>query len=105
MSARRYEMGKLVSGAPPEPDIGTPEPIKPNGRISTTADMRTFLLKQMVAVANGSLEPQRAKAICDLAQQVYNSAKLEIEFVKAAAQYEKTPVELTLFAPETEEAE
>jgi len=54
-----------------------PQPIK------STREMRTFLLDQMSLVANGDVDVGRAKGVCNLAQQVYNTLNIEIKHAKA----------------------
>ena len=44
--------------------------------------MREFLLRQMIATANGDLETANAKSICNFAQQIYNTVKLEMAFAQ-----------------------
>ena len=48
--------------------------------ISNSSELRKFLLQQMVDVAHGKMEVGNAKAVCNLAQQVYNTVKLEMNF-------------------------
>lgn len=50
--------------------------------LNDTDDVRNFLLNQMVRVANGKMEIGHAKAVCNLAQQVYNTIKLEMQYSK-----------------------
>jgi hypothetical protein len=50
---------------------------------TSTAEMRQFLLEQMVNIAEGKLEASQAKAICNFAQQIYNTVKLEMAFAQA----------------------
>lgn len=52
---------------------------------SSTKELRAFLLEQMVSVADGSQEPAQSKAICNYAQQVYNTVSLEIKHSQAKA--------------------
>lgn len=47
-------------------------------QIKDTAQLRTFLLEQMMQVANGKQELGTAKAVCRYAQQVYNVINLEM---------------------------
>ncbi len=51
--------------------------------INSTGTMRSFLLDQMVNVANGEQEACDAKAICNYAQQVYNTINMELRFAIA----------------------
>lgn len=65
-NVRRYEMGKLVTERKLE--------------LETTEDLRRLLLDQIAAVVDRKTTPEQAKAICNLSQQVYNTARLELEF-------------------------
>ena len=53
--------------------------------MKSTKDMRTFLLDQMSAVAGGEVEVNTTKAVCNLAQQVYNTMNIEIKHAQAQA--------------------
>lgn len=48
-----------------------------------TAELRAFLLDQMVAISDGRQDPAQAKAICNYAQQVYNTVSLEVKYTAA----------------------
>lgn len=50
---------------------------------ASTADLRGFLLEQMIRVSEGLQEPLEAKAICNYAQQVYNTVNLEVRYAQA----------------------
>ena len=50
---------------------------------NNTVELRQFLLEQMVKVANGDQDEKSAKAICNYAQQVYNTVNLEMRFATA----------------------
>ena len=56
--------------------------------IKTTADMNTLLISQMNAVVRGDTEPKKAKALCSLAQQVYNMANLELRAAQLSRKLE-----------------
>lgn len=47
--------------------------------INSSADIRNFLLTQMVAVSEGKQETTAAKAISNYAQQIYNTINLEMK--------------------------
>jgi hypothetical protein len=51
--------------------------------IENTRDLRRFLVGQMEGVATGKVNTERAKAICNLSQQVYNSLNLEVKMAIA----------------------
>jgi hypothetical protein len=48
--------------------------------LRNSADLRNFLIQQMVDTANGKLEVASARMICNFAQQIYNTVKLEMSF-------------------------
>lgn len=50
---------------------------------SNTREMRSFLVDQMMAVAEGSVEAEKAKSICNLSQQIYNTLNVEIKMAIA----------------------
>ena len=49
-------------------------------RMENTSDLRKFLLGEMQKLAEKKIEVQDARAMCNYAQQVYNTLKLEIQF-------------------------
>lgn len=49
----------------------------------STQELRAFLLEQMLNVAEGRQDAPQAKAICNYAQQVYNTVNLEMKFALA----------------------
>lgn len=53
--------------------------------ITSTKQLRDFLVEQMALVANGEQQPQTAKSICNYAQQVYNTINLELKSAKLRA--------------------
>lgn len=61
--------------------------------IKTSADIRNFLLEQMGKVADGEQDVLAAKAVCNYAQQIYNTVNLE---VKLAIAKEKSKGDLNL---------
>lgn len=63
------------------------------GEIKNTADMNRLLINQIDAVVRGETEPKKARAICSLAQQVYNMANLEIKSAQVARKLEGREVE------------
>ncbi len=47
--------------------------------MENTGDLRTFLTEQMEGAANGEdFDASRAKAVCNLAQQIYNTLNIEV---------------------------
>lgn len=77
-SVRRYVDGKLVT--------------EQRLTLETTADLRNVLLDQIAGVVEGKVSVEKAKAISILAEQVYKTAKLEIEF--AATKKHARPLRL-----------
>jgi len=49
-------------------------------KIATTADIRNFLIENMVKTAEGKIEVGQAKAMCNFAQQIYNTIKIEMHY-------------------------
>jgi hypothetical protein len=49
-------------------------------KIATTADIRNFPIENMVKTAEGKIEVGQAKAMCNFAQQIYNTVKLELQY-------------------------
>ena len=54
--------------------------------ISDSRSMCTFLVKSMVCVVEGTLEPARYTAITNGAQQIYNFMNLELKAAKLVAE-------------------
>lgn len=54
-----------------------------NTKIATTKDLRFFLLEQMEGVANGKVNSEKAKSICNLSQQIYNTINMEVKMAVA----------------------
>jgi len=52
--------------------------------METTKEMREFLIKQMQGVANGDVDATQGKAVCNFAQQIYNTVNLEIKYAVAS---------------------
>lgn len=51
--------------------------------IENTRDLRRFLVAQMEGVANGRVSTEKAKGICNISQQIYNSLNLEVKMAVA----------------------
>jgi hypothetical protein len=49
----------------------------------TIEDLRAMLFETIAAVKDGSMSVDKAKMISDLSQVMVNSAKVEVDFVKA----------------------
>lgn len=52
-------------------------------KITDTKDLRMFLVEQMEGVATGKVNTERAKSVCNLSQQIYNSLNLEVKMAVA----------------------
>lgn len=46
-------------------------------------DLRTALFETMQDVRSGKLDVNKAKAVTDLAQTIVNTAKVEVDFIRA----------------------
>ena len=46
--------------------------------VHNTRDLRIFLLDTMVGVVNETLTPGQAAAVCNVAQQIYNTLNVEL---------------------------
>ncbi len=55
-------------------------------RMTNTAELRDFLLSQMVGVADDRVNHDQARSICNLAQQVYNTLSTEIRMKRLATE-------------------
>lgn len=62
-------------------------------KLDTTADLRKFLLESMVKTANGDISAPTAKAVCNYAQQIYNTLNIEMKFAQARAKLGDVQVE------------
>jgi hypothetical protein len=54
-----------------------------------TRELRTFLVEQMQGVASGKVNVDKAKALSNLAQQVYNTLNVEVRMATALVKAEK----------------
>lgn len=59
------------------------ETMKTREPINNTRDLRRFLVEQMEGVANGRVNTEKAKGICNISQQIYNSLNLEVKMAIA----------------------
>lgn len=53
-------------------------------------DLRNHLFATLEGLADSSMDIDRAKAISDVAQVIVNSAKIEVDFIKATGRSEGT---------------
>jgi hypothetical protein len=67
---------------------------------NSTGAVREFLLRQMVAVAEGKLDHQTATSICKLAQQSYNFSKLELRASEIASRHGNVTIDSWAFQNE-----
>lgn len=51
--------------------------------IGNTRDLRNFLVEQMQGVAEGRVNAERAKGVCNISQQIYNTLNLEVKMAVA----------------------
>ena len=51
--------------------------------ITDTRELRQFLVEQMQGVATGKVNTERAKGVCNISQQIYNSLNLEVKMAVA----------------------
>lgn len=49
----------------------------------TIADLRARLFEAIDGVRNGSLDPDKARTVGDLAQVIVNTAKVEVDYLRA----------------------
>lgn len=62
--------------------------------IDSTTELRRFLINQMKGVSSGTVDPKRAKIVCNLSQQVYNTIRAEITAAKVATENEDGSVSI-----------
>ena len=53
-------------------------------------DLRNHLFSALEGLADSSMDIDRARAISDVAQVIVNSAKIEVDFIKATGRSEGT---------------
>lgn len=66
-------------------------------KIDNTAQLRSFLLGQMQAVADGKVDGSKAKAICNLSQQIYNTLAIEVRVAATKASTGKDRLDAVKF--------
>jgi hypothetical protein len=47
--------------------------------MNNTRELRAFLVEQMQGVASGKVNSEKAKAISNLSQQIYNTINIEVK--------------------------
>lgn len=59
-----------------------------------TRDLRMFLVEQMQGVATGRVNIDKAKAVSNLAQQIYNTLNVEVRMATAMAKAKEAGVDV-----------
>ncbi len=62
-----------------------------------TKELRSFLVDQMLGVADGKVNFERAKAICNISQQIYNTLNVEVKMAVAKANLKDGKIEPVSF--------
>jgi len=65
--------------------------------LTNTRDLRAFLLEQMQGVANGRVNSEKAKSICNLSQQIYNTLNVEVKLAVAKSKLNGQAVDAVSF--------
>lgn len=60
--------------------------------MKSTKELRAFLVEQMKGVADGSIDPEKAKGVSNLAQQIYNTINIEVRMAIARMKLGEEPV-------------
>ena len=60
--------------------------------IKDTSSLRAFLVDQMNLAANGQVDTNRAKAVCNFAQQIYNTLNIELKTAIVMSKMESVDV-------------
>ena len=87
-NVRRYVDGQLVTGQPEKPALSVVDK-RLSMQLESTADMRGFLMESMRMVAKGDLDTKQVGAICQLSEQIYKTAKLELDFAEVLKQFDE----------------
>lgn len=59
-----------------------------------TRELRMFLVEQMTGVASGKVNIDKAKAMSNLAQQVYNTLNVEVRMATALAKAKESGADI-----------
>lgn len=62
--------------------------------ITDTRQLRTFLVEQMQGVAAGRVNMDKARAVSNLAQQIYNTLNVEVKMATAAAKAKEAGISI-----------
>lgn len=66
-------------------------------RIDSTKGLREFLVGQLESATSGEFDHQRAKAVANFAQQIYNTLNIEVRVAVARAKTEGLEVKAVAF--------
>jgi hypothetical protein len=66
--------------------------------MKNSQELRSFLVEQMQCVADGSTSGEKAKAICNIAQQIYNTLNIEVKTALAKTKMEGIDVKPVAFS-------
>jgi hypothetical protein len=62
--------------------------------VKDTRELRMFLVEQMTGVASGKVNIDKAKAMSNLAQQVYNTLNVEVRMATALAKAKESGADI-----------
>jgi hypothetical protein len=71
---------------------------KPQKSARTTAGLRDALFAELDSLRSGEGDPQRAQAVANIAKQIINVAKVEIDFHREVLRHAEAGHSLTLGA-------
>jgi hypothetical protein len=62
-----------------------------------TRELRAFLVSQMQGVVKGDVNPEMAKSISNLSQQIYNTLNVEVKLAMAKAKLGQDSIDAVSF--------
>lgn len=65
--------------------------------MTNTRELRAFLVEQMQGVAAGKVNSEKAKAISNLSQQIYNTINIEVKLAISKAKLNGQSVDAVEF--------
>lgn len=65
--------------------------------MKNTKELRDFLVEQMLGVAAGKVNSEKAKSISNLSQQIYNTLNIEVKMALQKAKLNGASVEAISF--------
>lgn len=76
--------------------VNHPNRAKKNGLTRTSQGLRDILFDEIEELRTGNGDPQKSMAVANLAKQIVNTAKIELDFHRQMAQHaaEGTPVKM-----------